>query len=93
MSDTLPDIPLTNTPQALSALSAGAIPAGSASRFQNKGHIEVQYARSVTIPDKSGSNFAEISNYGSWIETASGESDVWLWVNAGEGLINAELAE
>ena len=92
MADTLPNITLTTTPQSLAVLSAGAIATGAACRIQNIGQSVAYYAIAATLPDKSAKRRMETDGYGSTIEFASGENNIWLWASHGTTTINAELA-
>ena len=92
MADTLPNITLTTTPQSLATLSAGAIATGVACRIQNIGRSVAYYAIAATLPDKSGKRRIETDGYGSTVEFAAGENDIYLWASIGTTTVNAELA-
>jgi hypothetical protein len=92
MSDTLPNITVTTTPQSLTVLSAGAVATGIATRVQNLGQSVVYYAISATLPDKTGIRRMPTEGYGNIIEFPAGENDIWFWSGTGTSVINAELA-
>lgn len=92
MADTLLNSTVTTTPQTLETLTGGSIVAGTAARIQNLGLSVVYYAISATLPDKSGKRRLYTDGYGSVVEFAAGENDIWLWSSSGLSVINAEDA-
>ncbi len=92
MSDTLPNFNITKTPQAISALTSGAVPAGAAFRIQNVGGAQIKLCISATLPDKTSYKILFAGGYGGEREVAAGENDVWLWTDYDVSTANAELA-
>ena len=91
MSDTLPNINVTTTPQKLSDLSP-TVTAGLACRIQSLSGRPVRYAIGATIDQSGWKLFTSSPEYGHEREFAAGESEIWLWTIDGNAVMNAELA-
>lgn len=91
MADTTNNLDITTTPQSVSSLGGPA--AGVAVRIVNIGPHDIRYAIAATIPDRNDAfRPMKATGYGSVIEFASGEDEIWLWTSINKATVNVELA-